>query len=180
VREEKLTYYSQKGNLHAIIECSAGTNQRPPRDSMGLWEAEHGSYAAGERFDFLPFPFNYGRVPGTNRQARSKLKDQEDPIDIVVICASLPIGALIETKPLALMRMEVFGAIREKVVAVPANSWQCNINAGNFNELVDRYPLMMKVIKDWFTGYYGMDTSLDFRHWGTEEEAMNLVRKWSV
>jgi len=69
-----------------------------------------------DRFLYTPmrYPGNYGFVPHT-------LSDDGDPIDVLV-CNSRAIipGAIINCRPIGVLKMEDDGGIDEKVIAVPS------------------------------------------------------------
>ena len=111
---EQLPAFVRTDVVRAVIEIPAGTVEKrqydPARSTFPVDERN----GRPRRIAFLPYPANYGFVPHT-------LSDDGDPIDVLV-ANTRPIipGAVINVRPIGVLRMEDDGGGDEKIIAVPA------------------------------------------------------------
>lgn len=169
-------------HVNAVIEIPAGTNLKieySEEKKMFLPEETDGTIRI---VDFLPYPSNYGFVPGT--YVDPVLGGDGDPLDILVICESLPTGTVIEVIPLLVLYFEDdsgFGGrlTDAKIIATPANARQRVINALNYEELFDRYPEVVDILVKWFLNYKGQGVKT-LKAMGDGEVALNEIRKWET
>ncbi len=170
-------------NVNAVIEIPAGTNR------IITWDPEQREFLTGqqeitgrEMVDFLPFPANYGFVPGTFTDP--VLGGDGRPVAIMVICESLPTGTLTEVVPVLVLYFDEEQGPRNRltdpvVLAVPASKRQRVIQAVTYEELFDNYPGIVDIIVSWFSSCKGEGVR-QLRAMGDGDVALNEIKKWEV
>lgn len=89
------------------------------------------------------YPFDYGFVPQT-------LWEDGDALDVIVLTTEpLPVGILVNVRPVAIMNMIDSGEGDDKIIAVPVGDprWK------EVKDLADVNPHTLKVIKHFFETY---------------------------
>jgi inorganic pyrophosphatase len=166
-----------------IDAISIGTN--PPEDVNVIIEVPIGGEpikyemdkAAGtlvvDRFLHTPmrYPGNYGFVPHT-------LSEDGDPIDVLV-ANTRPIlpGAVINVRPVGVLKMEDDGGQDEKIIAVPAPKLTKRyINVHNYTELPR---ITLEQIQHFFEHYKDLEPGkwVKINGWGDVAEAHELILK---
>ena len=168
--------------VNAVIEIPAGTNRRISYNEekrMFLVEQVEGK----DKFvDFLPYPANYGFVPGTFIDP--VIGGDGDPVDILVISESLPTGTVLEVIPLLVLYFEDDSGYGDrltdpKIIAIPASERLRVINALNYEDLFEKYPDLVDILIKWFVSYKGPGVK-DLKAMGDGEVALNEIRKWEI
>lgn len=124
-----------------------------------------------DRFLYTPmrYPGNYGFVPHT-------LSDDGDPIDVLV-ANTRPIipGAVINVKPIGVLKMDDEGGGDEKIIAVPsAKLTQRYANVTNYTDLPE---ITWKQIEHFFVHYKDLEPGkwVKLIGWGDAAEAKALI-----
>jgi inorganic pyrophosphatase len=124
-----------------------------------------------DRFLYTPmrYPGNYGFVPHT-------LSADGDPIDVLV-ANTRPIipGAVINVKPIGVLRMEDDGGGDEKIIAVPsAKLTQRYAAIENYTQLPE---ITWKQIEHFFLHYKDLEPGkwVKLQGWGDADEARRLI-----
>ena len=124
-----------------------------------------------DRFLHTPmrYPGNYGFVPHT-------LSDDGDPID-VLIANTRPIfpGAVINVRPIGVLKMEDEAGGDEKIIAVPANRLTKRYErVGNYTDLPE---ITLKHIEHFFAHYKDLEPGkwVKFSGWADAVEARRLI-----
>jgi inorganic pyrophosphatase len=124
-----------------------------------------------DRFLYTPmrYPGNYGFVPHT-------LSDDGDPIDVLV-ANTRPIipGAVINVKPIGVLRMEDDGGGDEKIIAVPsAKLTKRYAHISNYTDLPE---ITWKQIEHFFLHYKDLEPGkwVKLLGWGDAAEAKRLI-----
>lgn len=124
-----------------------------------------------DRFLYTPmrYPGNYGFVPHT-------LSEDGDPIDVLV-ANTRPIipGAVINVKPIGVLRMEDDGGGDEKIIAVPsAKLTQRYASIENYTQLPE---ISWKQIEHFFLHYKDLEPGkwVKLLGWGDAAEARKLI-----
>lgn len=131
-----------------------------------------------DRFLYTPmrYPGNYGFVPRT-------LSDDGDPIDVLV-ANSRPIapGAVINCRPVGVLKMVDDGGGDEKIIAVPSpRLTQRYAHVANYTDLPD---ITLKQIEHFFSHYKDLEPDKWARltGWGDAAETRRLIgeaiRRW--
>jgi len=164
-----------------ISKIAVGIN--PPEDVNVIIEVEIGGEPikyemdkeAGclvvDRFLHTPmrYPGNYGFVPHT-------LSDDGDPIDVLV-ANTRPIapGALINVRPVGVLKMEDDGGMDEKIIAVPSTRLTKRyVHVKNASDLP---VITTEQIQHFFQHYKDLEPGkwVKIIGWGDAEEAQKLI-----
>jgi len=152
-------------DLNVIIEVQIGGE--PIKYEM---DKEAGTLFV-DRFLYTPmrYPGNYGFVPHT-------LSDDGDPID-VLIANTRPIvpGAVINVRPIGVLRMEDDGGMDEKIIAVPSSKiTKRYVKVENYTDLPQ---ITLDQIKHFFEHYKDLEPGkwVKVLGWGDVVEAKKLI-----
>ena len=126
-----------------------------------------------DRFLHTPmrYPGNYGFVPHT-------LSEDGDPIDVLV-ANTRPIvpGAVLNVRPVGVMKMEDDGGGDEKIIAVPSDKLtQRSLHVRNYTDLPR---ITIEQIQHFFEHYKDLEPGkwVKFIGWGDADEARRLIRE---
>lgn len=152
-----LKAFDENGHLQAVIEIPTGTNKKIEFDKVRQEFIIDKIGGKDRLIDFLPYPGNYGFIPGT-------LSDKDtggdgDPIDVLVLTSSLKTGTIIPVKPIATMVLYDEGERDTKIIALPVDSTLQTIKAKDFQSFMIDYDAAKKIIEDWFLNYDGYGTN---------------------
>lgn len=124
-----------------------------------------------DRFLYTPmrYPGNYGFVPHT-------LSDDGDPIDVLV-ANTRPIiaGAIINVRPIGVLKMADEGGGDEKIIAVP--SPKLTQRYANVNNYTDLPEITWRQIEHFFVHYKDLEPGkwVKLIGWGDAAEAKELI-----
>ncbi len=164
---------SEDGFFQAVVEIPAGTNTKYEFNPESI------SYEIDQRdgkdriIQYLPYFGNYGFVPST---LSDKTKGGDgDPLDIIVLCESLPQGTVIPVIPLGTVQLLDQGETDYKIIAVPADENLNLLKIKTFQELKTKFPTIIQIIEIWLTNY---DTDhLQIQGWLNEKESENYIKE---
>jgi inorganic pyrophosphatase len=152
-------------DLNVIIEVAIGGE--PIKYEM---DKEAGTLVV-DRFLYTPmrYPGNYGFVPHT-------LSDDGDPIDVLV-ANTRPIvpGAVINVRPVGVLKMIDEGGADEKIIAVPSSKLtQRYVNVHNYTDLP---AITLEQIRHFFEHYKDLEPTkwVKVEGWGDAAEAKALI-----
>jgi inorganic pyrophosphatase len=152
-------------DLNVIIEVAIGGE--PIKYEM---DKEAGTLVV-DRFLYTPmrYPGNYGFVPHT-------LSDDGDPIDVLV-ANTRPIvpGAVINVRPVGVLKMVDDGGGDEKIIAVPSPKvTQRYVNVHNYTDLPT---ITLEQIQHFFEHYKDLEPGkwVKLQGWGDAAEAKALI-----
>jgi inorganic pyrophosphatase len=138
------------GSVRAVVEIPAGRLDKWEVKEDGLlhWDIEDGKPRVVR---YLGYPVNYGMVPGTVlSEARG---GDGDPLDILVLGASLPRGAVVETKLIGMILLVDRGEGDDKLLAVAKGSPFEDVE--DVEDLDRRFPGVTAILETWFLNYKG-------------------------
>ena len=171
-----------RGNLAMNLEAILIGNN-PPDDINVIIEVPIGGEpikyemdkSAGvlvvDRFLYTPmrYPGNYGFVPHT-------LSDDGDPLDVLV-ANSRPIlpGAVINVRPIGVLKMDDEGGGDEKIVAVPMP--KLTMRYAHVKSIADMPPIALEQIQHFFEHYKDLEPGKWVKTigWGDSTEARQLI-----
>jgi len=162
-----LSAFSENG-INAVIEIPAGTNHKIEFDGT--------SFTTDRIVDFLPYPGNYGYIPGT-KMDKSRGGDG-DALDILVIAEQVPTGTVMEVKAIGALVLKDGGELDTKIIAIPQDSSLQVMHVKGFTSLMTEYNMAQTIIKDWFLNYKGLGM-VEFVAWQNERFAEEEIKKWS-
>lgn len=168
--------FGEKG-INVVVEIPAGTNLKIEYDYNSKSFKPDQVNGKDRVIDFLPYPGNYGFVPGT-------LMDKNrggdgDALDVLVLAESLPTGTSIEVLPIAALELLDRGEVDTKLIAIPVESTLRVIQATNFEDFMIEYNIAQTIIKDWFLNYKGLG-KVELKAWKDEKHAMAEIKKWEI
>jgi inorganic pyrophosphatase len=152
-------------DVNVIIEVAIGGE--PIKYEM---DKEAGTLVV-DRFLYTPmrYPGNYGFVPHT-------LSDDGDPID-VLIANTRPIvpGAVINVRPVGVLKMEDDGGGDEKIIAVPSPT--VTQRYVNIHDYTDMPKITLDQIQHFFEHYKDLEPGkwVKVLGWGGVDEAKQLI-----
>lgn len=139
--------------VNMIIEIPAGTNQKweVNKETGQLeWEQVGDSLRI---INYLPYPANYGMIPGT--YLPKELGGDDDPLDIFLLGPSLVRGTVHPVKLIGIIKMLDRGEQDDKLIAVDPQSWFGHINS--IEELKESFPGVTTILVTWLESYKGKD-----------------------
>jgi inorganic pyrophosphatase len=154
-------------DINVVVEVAIGGE--PIKYEM---DKEAGTLVV-DRFLYTPmrYPGNYGFVPHT-------LSDDGDPID-VLIANTRPIvpGAVINVRPVGVLKMEDDGGVDEKIIAVPSTKLTRRYEkVANYSDLPQ---ITLDQIKHFFEHYKDLEPGkwVKIIGWGDAAEAKQLIQE---
>lgn len=165
--------FSANGHVNAVIEIPAGSSEKREYD-----EATR-TFPIGERdgiprrIKFLPYPANYGYIPGT-------LMDEAqggdgDALDVFVLCPALPTGTVLEVEPIGIINLIDAGERDDKVIALPIDRTLLTMDVDDLSELPQG---VSEILSTWLSNYDPMDKARVQSVEG-REAAIASIRKWA-
>ena len=171
---KQLPAFSSGGHGNAVIEIPAGTSDKREYDPATKSYPINTRNGVPRRISFLPYPANYGFIPGTLMdEARG---GDGDALDIFVLCPALPTGTILEVEPIGIIRLLDDGEQDDKVIALPVDRSLLTMDVDEISELPKG---VEEILSTWLTHYDPMDSA---RVTGVEGKAAALeaIRKWVV
>lgn len=156
-----------KDLLNVIIEI-------PANDSPVKYEVDKDSGALlVDRFmgTCMFYPANYGFVPHT-------MSEDNDPLDVLVVTPyPLVHGAVIEARPVGVLKMTDDGGVDAKIIAYPKQKLTPMYN--DINDIDDMPELLKAQIKHFFEQYKANEPGkwVTIEGWGNAEEAKQITQE---
>lgn len=156
-----------KDLLNVIIEI-------PANDSPVKYEVDKDSGALlVDRFmgTCMFYPANYGFVPHT-------LSEDDDPLDVLVVTPyPLVHGAVIEARPVGVLKMTDDGGVDAKIIAYPKQKLTPMYN--EINDIDDMPELLKSQIQHFFEQYKANEPGkwVKIDGWGNAEEAKQITQE---
>lgn len=178
IPREPYAISSMEGDaLNVIVEIPAGTNHKIEYKIETGFSNDTLLGGATRVINFLPYPGNYGFVPNT-------LMDKErggdgDPLDVLVVCESVPTGTRLSVIPIGALLLRDRGEIDTKIIAVPVDSSLRVFQATNFLEFALEHDAARSIIETWFLNYKGPKQT-ELIRWEDETYAWREVREWRL
>lgn len=151
-------------DMLAVIEIPAGSLEKWQMDKSrpGFLEWERQTDGILRTIRYLPYPFNYGALPGT-LAAREQGGDG-DPLDVVVLGPALPSGTTVPVRVLGRLAMRDDGETDDKFLAVRVDDPLYH-NIDTLAELNRHFPGITQIIETWFRHYKGPDSDVTGLSW---------------
>lgn len=163
--------------VNMVVEIPAGTNQKIEYNYTTKSYDVDQIDGKDRVIDFLPYPGNYGFIPGT---LMDKARGGDgDALDILVIAESVPTGTTMEVIPIAALELLDKGEVDTKLIAIPVDSTLRIIQSTDFESFMIEYNIAQRIIKDWFLNYKGLG-KVSMIAWKDEKFAMSEVKKWAI
>ncbi|MBS1568190.1 MAG: inorganic diphosphatase [Bacteroidetes bacterium] len=171
---EHLPALLPNGNAHAVIEIPAGTSDKRQYDPGNNTFPVDLRNGVPRRIKFLPYPANYGFIPGT-KMDKSRGGDG-DALDIFVLCAGVASGTVLEVEPIGIIELLDAGERDDKVIALPVDPALRTVEADDITELPQA---AREILVAWLLNYDPEDGAKLVGVKG-KAEAMEAIRKWVV
>lgn len=171
---ENLSPLVRDGVLRAVIEIPAGSAdkyQYDPATNTFPIDLRNG---VPRRITFLPYPANYGFIPGT-----SMAKDQGgdgDAVDVFVLCGALPSGTVLEVEAIGIIELLDAGERDDKLIALPIDPALRTVHATDITELPQA---ARDILIAWLLNYDPEDGAELVAVRG-KQAAMATVERWRV
>ncbi len=171
---EELPAEVRPGVFQAVIEIPAGTIDKrqydPARNTFPI-DLRNG---IPRRIAFLPYPANYGFIPGT-RMLKQEGGDG-DAVDVFVLCTALPSGTVLEVEPIGIIELLDAGERDDKVIALPMDPALRTVDADDIAELPQG---VRDILVTWLLNYDPADGAELVGVKG-KGEALATVRRWTT
>jgi inorganic pyrophosphatase len=141
---------SADGWVRAVIEIPAGRLDKWEVKEDGLlhWDVEDGRPRVVR---YLGYPANYGMVP---RTVLSEARGGDgDPLDVLVLGASLPRGSVVDVKVIGMILLVDRGEGDDKLLAVAKGTPFEEVE--DVDELQRKFPGVTQILQTWFLNYKG-------------------------
>ncbi len=163
--------YKKDNNYQALIEIPAGVREK--------WEVNHKSGHLEWEFQdkkprkvkFLGYPGNYGFIPQTILEKKDG--GDGDPLDIIVLDASVKKGTIQKIRVLGAIKLLDSGEQDDKIIAISINGAFSKINT--LSQMMIEFPGSIEIIRYWFEGYKG--NKMQFMGYMKRDKAESLVEK---
>ncbi|WP_133271848.1 inorganic diphosphatase [Hymenobacter radiodurans] len=164
------TFSAERKLLQTVIEVPAGTNLERRYDPATHEFAPQQRAGKDRVLEFLPYPGNYGFIPGTSTATGA-------PLAVLVLAESQPTGTVLEVLPIGLVLLDNAGAMERVVLAVPARpSQQILPETSTWAEFTQRYPAAQQMLRLWFQ-HRDSPGAVRIMGWKDEHAAAEHVRK---
>lgn len=148
----EIPFTNSDGTYNAVIEIPAGTTAK--------WEVSKITGHLEWIFEgmqpreirYLAYPANYGLIPQT--LLKKSLGGDGDPLDVVVLGDSVPIGSVLRVKILGSLKLRDEGETDDKIIAARQGSHFSMFNS--LDEFARAYPGLLDIIEIWFENYKGL------------------------
>lgn len=163
---------NEDGNINAIIEIPAGTNEKWEVSKNGTTIELELKNGAPRVIDYLGYPFNYGFIPKTTILIEDG--GDGDPIDIIVLSQKkLKRGSVVPVKIIGMLIMKDKGKIDNKIISILAGSKFEKSNS--IKKLDELYPGILEIINQWFENYKG--TKIITSGFVRKKDALNFLKR---
>lgn len=169
---EEMQAIVRPGLLRAVIEIPAGTVEKrqyhPGTNTFPIDERN----GVPRRIAFLPYPANYGFIPGT------KMNKEEggdgDAVDVFVICGAVPSGTVLEVEPIGIVELLDAGERDDKLIALPMDPALRTVEADDIHELPEA---ARDILVTWLLNYDPVDGAQLIAVKG-KDQALATVERW--
>lgn len=171
---DELPAIVREGVLRAVIEIPAGSvdkRQYDPATNTFPVDVRNGK---PRRITFLPYPANYGFIPGT-RMDKARGGDG-DAVDVFVLCGAVPSGTVMEVEAIGIIELLDAGERDDKLVALPIDPSLRTVDARDITELPEA---VREILVTWLLNYDPEDEAELIAVKG-RAEAMATVQRWAT
>jgi len=162
------------GILNAVIEIPAGTVEKRQYDEATNSFPVDTRNGLPRRISFLPYPANYGFIPGT-LMGKEEGGDG-DAVDVFVLCGAVPSGTVLEVEPIGIIELLDAGERDDKLIALPVDPALRTVEADDIHELP---AAAREILVTWLLNYDPVDGAELVGVKG-KAEAMAAVERWLV
>jgi inorganic pyrophosphatase len=157
--------------LRVVVEIPAGEHRKIE------FNKETEQFEVDRIISYLPYPVNYGFIPGTWSDPLTG--GDGDPIDVMILSTRLNTGHELMVLPVATLRLTDRGEQDDKVLAVPVDEALQIIHCITWQCILDEFPLIPELLEGWFTSYKGAGVTTS-EGWAGTEITLTLIREAEV
>jgi len=168
---EELPAFVREGVVRAVIEIPAGTVDKRQYDvASNTFPIDH-RQGVPRRIAFLPYPANYGFIPGT-RMHKAQGGDG-DALDVFVLCTAQPSGTVMEVEPIGIIELLDAGERDDKIVALPVDRSLLNMDVDDIHALPEA---ARDILVTWLLHYDPVDGATLLNVKGREQALEAIAR----
>jgi inorganic pyrophosphatase len=169
------TYSKERRLLQVVVEIPAGTNHEQHYDPATHKFVPTQKAGVERVVEFLPFPGNYGFIPGTRSTAQAATAAAQ-PVQALVLAESEPAGTILEVVPIGVVLLDIDGALEQTIIAVPARPAQRILpDVTDWATLQRRYPAVRQALGLWFQ-HRTPSTAVRIAGWKDEKFAEQQIK----
>ncbi|RYU79737.1 inorganic diphosphatase [Hymenobacter persicinus] len=169
------TFSAERKLLQVVVEIPAGTNHEQVYDPATKEFRRIQRAGQDRQVEFLPYPGNFGFVPGT-RTAPAPGFPAGRPLGVLVLAESQPAGTVLEVLPIGMLLLDEAGLLEQVVLAIPARpSQQILPETTTWAEFLQHYPAAKEVLRLWFQ-HRGTPGEVRIVGWKDEKFVQQQVR----
>lgn len=169
---EELPAFAPSGHARAVIEIPAGTVEKRQYDPATNTFPIDKRDGRPRRIAFLPYPANYGFIPGT--RMRKDEGGDGDALDVFVLCTAQPIGTVMGIEPIGIIELLDAGERDDKVIALPVDR---SLLTMDVDDLHDLPAAAREILVTWLLNYDPVDGAQLISVKG-RDEAMAAIERW--
>lgn len=171
---EKLPAFVREGVVRAVIEIPAGTTDKRQYDRSSNSFPVDERDGEPRRIAFLPYPANYGFIPGTKMDKAEG--GDGDALDVFVLCTAQPSGTVMEVEPIGIIELLDAGERDDKVIALPIDRSLLTMDVDDIRELPEA---AREILVNWLLNYDPADGARLVGVSG-RSTAMATIERWLV
>lgn len=171
---ETLSPFVREGVLRAVIEIPAGTADKIQYDPATNTFPVDLRNGVPRRITFLPYPANYGFIPGTNMDKAQG--GDGDAVDVFVLCGAVPIGTVLEVEAIGIIELLDAGERDDKLIAIPIDPALRTVDADDITALPQA---AQDILVTWLLNYDPADGAELVAVKG-KEAALAMVQRWRL
>ncbi len=171
---EQLPPFTRGTIMNAVVEIPAGESNKFEYDpATGEFPV---SLRNGQprRIRFLPYPANYGFIPGTKMDKEAG--GDGDAVDVFVLCGALPTGTVLEVEAIGIIELLDAGERDDKLIAIPVDPELRTMSA---EEITDLPSAVRDILVAWLLNYDPEDGASLVAVKG-KTDAIATVRRWQL
>ena len=168
-----LSPFGERG-VRVVVEMPVSTQQVLAFDPESGKILPVPANAQQQPIDILPFPANFGFIPGTGQQVADKTRYV--PVRAMVLGPGLAIGTLVETRLIGVLKIKEGGKEKQMLLATPVPGSEAEPPLENFQDFLLHYDATKRLLEDWFVFYRNLpDTQI--MGWEDEKVALSIVQQ---
>lgn len=169
----ELSAYSSNNLIQAVVEIPAGTSKKIEFNTTSKQFQVDQRDGKDRVIQYLPYPANYGFIPGTFSDPAKG--GDGDALDILILCESVPTGTVMEVLPIGMLKLIDDGELDYKIIAIPMDLSLRTIDATSLHKLQEKYPYIQEIISQWFLNY-DPGNHQEIQGIGNETEALDEIK----
>ena len=173
---KKFPIQSENGFFQMVVEIPAGTNKKYEFDSESLTFIVDQRDGKDRIINYLPYPGNYGFIPST--YCDPETGGDGDPVDVILLCESLPQGSLVEIIPIGTIKLMDNQEEDYKIIAVPATDKLNHLGIKTWEEFQAQNKGISSILEIWLKNYDSDD--LEIKGWLNQVETMDYIEKRQI